>query len=110
MLAKALGGALRQAPRVATQAARGQARKMSIGDQLAGVKDVKVKDAARFFSEKMNDPAAQAAARVSGPPPFLCARERFFAAFNTGIPWVFGSVCTLLAPWSAPVMPLAAAG
>jgi hypothetical protein len=74
MLAKAFGNALRQAPRLATQAARGQARQMSIGDHLAGVKDVKVKDAARFFSEKMNDPAAQASARVRGPP--LCAREK----------------------------------
>lgn len=64
-----LGNVLRNAPRLATQAARGQVRRMSIGDHLAGVKDVKVKDAARFFSDKMNDPAAQAAARVMSPPP-----------------------------------------
>lgn len=60
-----LGNMLRNARPLVTQAARGQVRKMSMGEQLKGVQDVKVKDAVRFFSDKAKDPAAQAAARVS---------------------------------------------
>ena len=61
----AFSRALNNARALATTAARGQVRRMSgtIGDHIKGVKDVKVKDAARYFSDKMKDPAAQQAAR-----------------------------------------------
>ena len=54
------------------QAARGQVRKMSLGEQLKDVKDVKVKDAVRFFGDKAKDPAVQQAARVCCAPPRIC--------------------------------------
>ena len=58
-----LGNMLKNARPLAARGA-GQVRKMSIGEQLKGVQDVKVKDAARFFSDKAKDPAVQASARV----------------------------------------------
>jgi len=58
-----LGNALRNGRVMAAQAVRGQVRNMSMAKQLEGVKDVKVKDTVRFFSDKMKDPAAQAAAK-----------------------------------------------
>ena len=69
----AFSRALNNARALATTAARGQVRRMSgtIGDHIKGVKDVKVKDAARYFSDKMKDPAAQQAARVSALPHVL---------------------------------------
>ena len=59
-----LGNVLRNSRFVAAQAVRGQVRKMSIGEQLKDIKTVKVKDTVRWASDKMKDPAAQAAARV----------------------------------------------
>ena len=50
------------------QAARGQVRKMSLGEHLKDVKDVKVKDAVRFFGDKAKDPAVHQAARVCCDP------------------------------------------
>jgi len=58
-----LGSVLRNSRALAAQAARGQVRRMSLGEQLKDIKDVKVKDAARWASDKVKDPAAQQAAR-----------------------------------------------
>ena len=62
-----LGSVLRNSRALAAQAARGQVRRMSLGEQLKDIKDVKVKDAARWASDKVKDPAAQQAARVCAP-------------------------------------------
>ena len=66
------------------QAARGQVRKMSLGEQLKDVKDVKVKDAVRFFGDKAKDPAVQQAARVRCAPPRICGCA---AAVRIAVAW-----------------------
>jgi len=59
-----LGNVLRNGRAMAAQGVRAQVRNMSMAKHFEGVKEVKVKDSVRFFSDKMKDPAVQGAAKV----------------------------------------------